>query len=267
MALMAICSAKGSPGATVTALALTLTARRPVVLAECDPAGGDIAAGYLREVQLGQRGLGQLTASLHRGHLMEDFWGQLVDLAPGSQTALTRLLLPGLADPFQAARWAEVRRPGDRSGWQQLADLFIGDDTAARYDVIADCGRLSAGFPPAAVLAAANVVLLVVRPTLPSMRAAAVGLGSLRGDDRPPVGLVVVGDRPYGTREIAAQLGLEVVVTLPVDDATASVLSLGGIHNRGQLMRAATRAHDLVWRLAVRATVPAVRPIEVSHVR
>ena len=86
MALIALCSAKGSPGVTVTALAFTLTwTRRPVILAECDPAGGDIAAGYLREVQLDGRGLGQLTASLHRGHLAEDSGDQLVDLAPGEQ--------------------------------------------------------------------------------------------------------------------------------------------------------------------------------------
>ena len=66
MALVATCSAKRSPGVTVTCLAFTLSWTRRTILAECDPAGGDIAAGYLREVPLGDRGLAQLTASAHR---------------------------------------------------------------------------------------------------------------------------------------------------------------------------------------------------------
>src|SRR5204862_7128356 len=76
MALIVLCSAKAAPGVTVTALAFTLTWNRPLILAECDPAGGDIAAGYLREVRLDGRGLGRLTASLGRRRLAEDLWTQ-----------------------------------------------------------------------------------------------------------------------------------------------------------------------------------------------
>jgi hypothetical protein len=67
--LLALCSAKGSPGVTVSGLALTLTWPAPVLLAECDPAGGDLAAGFLREVPLVGHGLGPLGASLRRGRL------------------------------------------------------------------------------------------------------------------------------------------------------------------------------------------------------
>lgn len=266
MTMIALCSAKGSPGVTVTALALTLTASRPVVLAECDPVGGDITSGYLREVPLAERGIGQLTTSLHRGTLAEDAWGQLVDLAPAPATALTRLLLPGLADPQQAVRWAETRRPGDRAGWAQLADVLTRSETAARYDVIADCGRLSAAHPPSAILAAADRVLLVVRPELPSMRAAAVALTALRAEDRPPVSLIVIGDRPYGRREITEHLGIDIAAHLPMDAATAAALSLGDGQPRGQLLRAATRAQANVWPATNRAT-DAPRPIEVTHAR
>src|SRR5439155_27369568 len=89
-----------SAGVTVTALAFTLTWNRRVILAECDPAGGDIAAGYLREVNLDGRGLGRLTASLARRRLAEDLWTQMVDLAPAERTAMTRLMLPVTCDGF-----------------------------------------------------------------------------------------------------------------------------------------------------------------------
>ena len=43
--LVAICSAKGSPGVSVAALALASVWPSRVVLAECDPAGGDLRTG------------------------------------------------------------------------------------------------------------------------------------------------------------------------------------------------------------------------------
>ena len=42
MALIAVAADKGAPGVTTTATALAAVWPRPVVLAECDPAGGDI---------------------------------------------------------------------------------------------------------------------------------------------------------------------------------------------------------------------------------
>ena len=242
MALITVCSAKGSPGATVTALAFTLSWTRRVILAECDPAGGDIAAGYLREIALGGRNLGQLTASLARGRLAEDLWPQLVDLAPDKTTAMTRLVLPGLIDPAQAA--------GVAPGWEQLAQLFrsleSGDDG---YHVIADCGRLVTAYPPTAVLTAADAVLVVLRPTLPSIRSSAFALSALARIGAGPVGLVTVGDGTYGTKEIAAELHAPLVAALPDDPGTATVLSSGGERHRGRLLRAASRAEDEIWQL------------------
>ena len=61
MALIGFTSAKGSPGVTTSALALTLcwhhATGRTALLVEADPAGGDIAAGYLRG-----------SAAAHDGH-------------------------------------------------------------------------------------------------------------------------------------------------------------------------------------------------------
>jgi hypothetical protein len=253
---LGLCSAKGSPGVTVSGLAFTLAWPGPVILAECDPAGGDLAAGFLREIPLVGHGLGPLGASLRRGRLAVDLWGHLVDLAPGAGTAMSRLVLPGFAEPGQARAWTDTPTPGGATGWQQLAALFTqlsgdsqpdgpegpsGDLAGAggRFDVIADCGRLTAPDAPVAVLAAADLVLLVARPTLVSVRAAAVGLEELARHGIGPVGLVMVGDGEYAPAECARQLGTRLVAALPADPATARVLSQGGRAHRGRLLRAA----------------------------
>jgi hypothetical protein len=254
--LIGLCSAKGSPGVTVSALALTLTWPGPVILAECDPAGGDLAAGFLREIRLDGRGLAPLGASLRRDRLAQDLWGQLVDLDPRAGAAMSRLVLPGFAAPGQARAWSDATVPGRPDGWQQLAALFAqlssssrtdgsggpdGDLAGAggRFDVIADCGRLAVPHAPLGVLAAADLVLLVARPQLGSVRAAAVALAELSHHGIDPVGLVMVGDGSYSPSECARHLGVDLVVVLPADPGTAWVLSESGRGHRGRLLRAA----------------------------
>src|SRR5262249_14218417 len=134
MAVITLANAKGSTGVTTTTLALTLTWPRPVLLAECDPAGGDIAAGYLRHLELdGSRGLMQLFLANLRGVAREQLWAQLIDLTPPAQQ---RLLLPGITSHTQAASL-------DPS-WHQLSSFFaaLETDLDPGFDVIADCGRL-----------------------------------------------------------------------------------------------------------------------------
>lgn len=274
MAVLAFCSAKHSPGVSVTTLACTLTWTRPVILAECDPAGGDIAAGYLREVRLDGLGLGRLTASLHRRRLAEDIWTQMVDLAPGEDTAMTRLVLPGLSDPAQAARWAERHTPGEPTGWEQLAQLFRSLERGSTgFDVIADCGRLAVEHPPTPMLAAADVVLLVLRPTLPAVRAAAVALSTLTTPGAAPVGLITVGDGVYSGKELALELRTPVLAAMPDDPGTAAVLSNGGERRHARLLRAAARAEPQVWqvidagRAARKGQRPTGQPALVREVR
>ncbi len=114
MAIIALVSGKGSPGVTTAALACTLTWHRRLVLAECDPAGGSILAGYLGGALDGRRGIGELAvAELRDGNLEAHFWSQLVDLdAPRRE----RLLLPGVVDPAQAGSVTPL--------WQRFADFF-----------------------------------------------------------------------------------------------------------------------------------------------
>ncbi|MDH6465960.1 hypothetical protein M2302_006163 [Micromonospora sp. A200] len=236
MAIIALVSAKGSPGVTTTALACALSWHRRLVLAECDPAGGTILAGYLGGALDGPRGIGELAVGeLRDGNLETAFWSQLVDLdAPRRE----RLLLPGVVDPAQAGSVSPL--------WQRFADFFGSlEKGQPPYDVIVDCGRLQVAGPPWPVLRAAGVVLLVTRAQLPDLSATRSMIRAIERDfteHRVPPGtlrLLVVGDG-HGKGEISKALRVPVIATLPADPRAAEVLSLGGTVRAGRpLMRAA----------------------------
>lgn len=153
MALIAVASAKGSPGVTTTALLLGGLWPRPVVVAECDPSGSDIALRLPsadKGVLDGDRGLLSLAAagrkSLHP------------ELVPAhTQRVVGGLdVLLGLRVPEQAAALGYL--------WPALGPILA---ELPGHDVIADCGRLSATTPQNAVLSAASDAVFVVT-TAPS---------------------------------------------------------------------------------------------------
>ncbi|HEY2791468.1 MAG TPA: ParA family protein [Micromonosporaceae bacterium] len=237
MAVIAVMSAKGSPGVTTTCLAMTLVWPRPVMLVEADPAGGDILAGYLRGQLSMDRGLVGAALAARHNRLVDEFNVHLLDLAKPN-SPVSRVLLPGLADPAQAAVVAPL--------WDALAVHFTrlahgsGDS-----DIIVDCGRLSSPYPPLPVLAAADVVLLVVRATLrsastakPAVDAARIGLGT-SADER--LGLIVIDGGEYRGAELGKALQVPIVATMPWRPTEAAALSdgVGRVSDSSALMRAA----------------------------
>lgn len=236
MAVIALVAAKGSPGVTTTALACTLSWHRRLVLAECDPAGGSILAGYLGGALDGRRGIGELAVSeLREGNLEEAFWPQLVDLdAPNRE----RLLLPGVVDPAQAGSVIPL--------WQRFADFFTDLERGQpAYDVLVDCGRLQTIGPPWPLLRAAAIVLVVTAAHLPDLSSARATVRAIQQDfaeHRIPTGslrLLLVGDG-HGRTEVSKALRLPVIGRLPDDPRTARVLSHGGtVRASRPLMRAA----------------------------
>ncbi|MFI7604663.1 MinD/ParA family protein [Micromonospora sp. NPDC049366] len=236
MAIITLVSAKGSPGVTTAALAAALTWHRRLVLAECDPAGGSILAGFLGGALDGPRGLGELAVGeLRDGNLETAFWSQLVDLdAPRRE----RLLLPGVVDPTQSGSVTPL--------WQRFADFFVSLERGTPpYDVLVDCGRLHVANPPWPLLRAASVVLVVSRAELPDLSGAQATVKAIERDfaeHRVPAGtlrLLLVGNG-HGRAEISRALKLPVIGRLPDDPRTARVLALGGtVRARRPLMRAA----------------------------
>lgn len=236
MAIVALVAAKGSPGVTTAALACTLSWHHRMVLAECDPAGGSVLAGYLAGALPGPRGLGELAVSeLRDGNLEQIFWSQLVDLdAPKRE----RLLLPGVLDPVQAGSVAPL--------WQRFADFFVELERGEPpYDVLVDCGRLQVVGPPWPILRAAAVVLVVTAARLPDLSSARATVAAIQRDftdHRVPAGtlrLLLVGEG-HGRAEVSKALGVPVIGHLPDDPRTAEVLSHGGtVRGNRPLMRAA----------------------------
>jgi hypothetical protein len=242
VAVIALTSAKGSPGVTAAALALTLTWPGRCVLVECDPAGGSVQAGYLAGALPADRGIRELAVAELRGEdLRKTWWSQLVDLQPPHRQ---RLLLPGITDPVQSGALRPV--------WDRLAEFFASLEYAQPgFDVIVDGGRLAAPNTPWPLLHRADAVLLVLRPTLPGMFAAVPSLRALRtqlmehGGGTSALGLLVTGPGDQATRTIVQQLHNPVVATLPDDPRTAQVLGHGGkIRMNGPLMRAAGATHS-----------------------
>ncbi|HEX6684907.1 MAG TPA: hypothetical protein VF062_19110 [Candidatus Limnocylindrales bacterium] len=246
MTLIAMVSAKGSPGVSTAALACTLTWPGATLLAECDPAGGDLLSGYLARYDLpSDRGILPLAGAVLRGTAEQDFLGQLIDLdAPKRQ----RLVLPGINDPAQAAALGPA--------WADLAAFFSG----LPQTVIVDCGRLTALYPPWPLLARADVVLLVLRPqSLRTVSPAVPAISALRRELRDTLnasgspantkarfGLMLVG-RGIAPREIARHLAAPVLARLAWDPPTAAALCGSGMgRRRGPLMRTAAMAHDTI---------------------
>ncbi len=144
-------SDKGSPGVTTLALALAATWPRAVTIAECDPAGGDLA---LRLTDAGGRprlpadsGLLALAGAVRRTATPDlDDHACAVDGWPNIA------VLTGLTTPEQGAGIGDL--------WPAIA---VALTSPGRGDVIADLGRLHPGSPAHSVAAAADVLVGVTR--------------------------------------------------------------------------------------------------------
>jgi MinD-like ATPase involved in chromosome partitioning or flagellar assembly len=266
--LIALTSAKGSPGVTTAGLALALSWQQRVILAELDPAGGEVLAGYGR-AQLKVGGLGELVFAARRGGLEQHLFAHLVRLDEAGKA----LLLPGLDDPGAA----------HGIDWTRLAAALAGLDEQGT-DVLADCGRLRAGLFPTAVLQRADAVVLVTDSTLRAVHPAKLAIADLRRlfSKIPASGgslcaLVVAPGEPYTAREVGAALGVPVVGVLPRDRKAAPVLSdgvpAGRSFSQSVLLRAArTAAADLAGFAGARhsrltpalASTLAVRPVSAN---
>jgi MinD-like ATPase involved in chromosome partitioning or flagellar assembly len=214
MALIAIASDKGAPGVTTAALALAAVWPRPVLLAECDPAGGDLVyrfpaagGGHLDP----RRGVLSLAVVARRGMQPQQVWEHVQKLHGGLD------VLAGVTNAEQGAGLSLLWGPIGKA----LASM-------PQADVIADCGRLGADGPLYDLLAEATTVVLVTKVHVAGVirlrdRATAFAAAAQsRGRRNFGVGVVVVADH----KKFRASLG-EVQHVLGQANAPATVL--GGI--------------------------------------
>ena len=251
MALIAVAADKGAPGVTTTALALAAVWPRPVLLAECDPAGGDLvyrlpAADGGRLDQ--RRGLLSLAVAARRGLQPHQAWEHTQKLNGGLD------ILTGVTNAEQGA--------GLNLLWGPVGRVLAASSQA---DVIADCGRLGVDGPLYDLLAEAAVVLLVMRASLGEVvrlrdRCAAVATAlHKRGRSGSAVEVVVIAGHKH-LRTSIAEIGqaLEPVPTparvagLADDSKGAELLrgEWGGKLDKSLLIRTARDiAEHLVGRL------------------
>lgn len=246
MSLIAFASAKGSPGVSVSAAGLVRWWPGPVVLADCDPVGGDVALRY-RDPE-GEpldidRGLVSLGAAVRSG-------GEalLADHVQETRSGMSTLI--GVSSSGQVI--------GLGPAWQHIA---LTMRRTRDVDVLADVGRLTPGSPAMPLVTEADAVVFVTGPTLEEIAHLRQLLSSLKDTlrlghvDAARVGVAMV-TRASDTRGLAdldrllASVGLPVTPLgiIAVDPKGADALRTESDRNlrRSELMRS---LYDLVPRV------------------
>ncbi len=209
MTIVAVCAAGGTTASTTTSLLLAALLPRsyPAFMAECDPAGGDVAAWAQLPVE---PGWSTAISGADRN------WSAIVDHTQELPSGLRVMTAP--ARPSQA-RAAVIEASTGFSG-------LLGRMPEAL--MIADCGRVELDAP--IWTRASQLTLLLLRQATVSAQATVArvdrtieALEVLRGSCRQ-VGVVLIGGSPYPASEISSVLGVELFGVLPEDAAGAALV-------------------------------------------
>lgn len=226
---LAVVSAKGSPGATTSAV--TVAAVTGGVLVEADPAGGDIECWAGPQ---GEPGLIRLAGALrHAADLAGVLDEQVREVRPGVRAVLA----PSGGEQAESTLVAIGQR---------LAPVLH----AAPGWVIVDGGRWNRTQPTAGRLAGCDLVAVVVSPTLASVAHARSLVPALRETCGSDVVAVVVGDRGYRPDEVAGALGVAVVGVVPWQARWVESLVTTGASRLWQRSPLARSARSLVEELS-----------------
>ncbi|WEV27255.1 hypothetical protein OYE22_20150 [Streptomyces sp. 71268] len=226
MALIALAADKGSPGVTTAAVAIAAVWPRRVLLAEVDPAGGDLvyrgsaAHGGPLDPNTGMLSIG---ATARRGLVPDQLWDHAQPMLGGLD------VLVGLGSSEQSAGLAGL--------WPMLGRAFagLGDSPDGPADVIADCGRVGADAVAVEMFPYASIVLLVAG-TEPEQLA--------RVRDRA----AALSARLHGGQRGAAQLGTPLIGVLLVADVGSASRLVGQVNDMLVAAQAGARVVGVVAR-------------------
>jgi MinD-like ATPase involved in chromosome partitioning or flagellar assembly len=222
MAVLALVSAKGSPGVTTAAAALGGVVAGDSsggdgggLLVELDPSGGDVTMLCDR---VGEATLVSLAEELRHstpasGTLRE----HTVEGPPG---------MPAVLAPPGASEAAGVIG--------SLGDRWLPALRGAAGTVVVDAGRWEPHAPTARRIAGADVVGVVCRATAPSVEHTRRVVDAIRGTARCPLAVLVVGARPYPGDEIATVLDVPLAGVLAWDPRGVTGLWTHGARGRGR---------------------------------
>ncbi|WP_410633804.1 MinD/ParA family protein [Amycolatopsis sp. cmx-4-83] len=265
--LISFVSLTGSPGLSTAALALTWCWPRHAVVAECDPTGGRALAVFDPDGRHGRPGVFELMLQARTTPIHRAMAGQLLVLPDGTGR---HHLLPGATSPLEA----------DSLDWRRLTSLFLELGTV---DVLADCGRLRSRSAPAPVVAASDLVVVVVRNCRGSLQALVKAVDLIRAETGVVGdGLCVLVIEPdprahqrFPRGEIAKQFaGAEMPVIGGLSWDPASAAQFSELHRPGRrfatsaLLGDAHRVAGEIGRRALERTSRLRRPlVEVRHGR
>ncbi|MFC0860948.1 hypothetical protein ACFHYQ_01430 [Sphaerimonospora cavernae] len=236
MAIYTLMSPGGSPGITTTALAITYAWGGRTLLAECDPKGGSVIQGFLTGQIEGMPG-NLLDFALAIAHDPDPgvLWKYVVSL---DQDVLAWLLLPGIRDPRHSVQL--------EAAWDAIASV-LKTATNGVVDVVLDVGRIGGPDAPMRLIAASDLALMLIRPSLRQVADARPRLDALgrHVGAEVPVAICLIGEGDYTAKQISEALyGLPVIGAIPWDPKSAAVLSdgkrAGPSFNRAPLIRGAT---------------------------
>lgn len=180
MALVALASAKGSPGVTTAATVLAALWPRSVLLAECDPAGSDLVVrmtGPGGVPLTADRGLVSLAAAGRKG-LDDDVIMAHTQQLDGGLDALV-----GVRAPEQVGGMGGL--------WAPLGAALNG---MRGTDVLADCGRIGPSSPQLPIVKAARLVVLICTATGSSVAHLRERLPALSHHVDAHLGVLVIAD-------------------------------------------------------------------------
>lgn len=211
MSVVALVGTTGGPG--VTTLACMLGAlwprERSVVVAECDPSGGDVAARFGLATDTG---MSSLVVTRRSGP----------SAAEGPDLSRHVQMLPGGLAVLVGPVGGDAGTAVDR----ELASFGL---TSMSTDVVADCGRLDVhATGQRRVVRDADRVVLLVRSEAAAIahgRWTAERVAGHRGGELAGIGVVVTGRAAFRAPEVAEALGVELLGALPRDRAAAAMLA------------------------------------------
>lgn len=213
MSVVALGSLKSSPGVTTAAIVLARAwpAPKRILVVECDPAGGDIAARSGRAPEPGLVGL----AAAGRRELSAEGVAKFARSFDGVDVVCAP---SGIPPATEAVRTLAGRLP---SALRELDG-----------DVLIDCGRMQPGSPSMTLVEQADVTLLVVRPNVAEIArvvASAQDIPARKGS----LALLLIGKASAATRDIYPAREVRSTVNLPVagvlaHDAAGAETILGG---------------------------------------
>lgn len=236
--LLGLVSAKGSPGVSTAALALTAAAGDGGLMVELDPSGGSVECWT---GATGEPGLIRVANGLRRAVEPEMLLTHAVTTPPGVRSVLAPTA-GGLAE-------STIAMTGDRLV-PVLAEL--------EATVVVDSGRWSRSQSTARRIAGCDVIGVVCAPTMHGVEAARWLIDPLRSTAAGNVVLLLVGDRPYSPLEVAAVVGVPVIGVLAWDSRGVNGLLTTGTGrgwSRSALARSARSMLDILPSMTGAASV------------